>query len=162
MKTYINSLIASVLISQIALCLSPSKSDGKKYVGFICSVFVLLTMLSPVKAMIGEIPDTLGGIKDYFTDVPEEKTEPDGFSSAAATLLAYIAEEYPSSASGASLTFVTGEDGKIREVQFYLPNADRNDCARIRHSLSGVLTVDVYVFGSDETRESTEQSQKKG
>ena len=154
MAAYINSLIAVIILAEIVTHLAPNETSGKKYVKLVCSLVVLLTMISPLKTVISNIPDRITDMTEYFTSVKEANNEePEGFSAAAATLLSYLRDYFGEKAEHASVTFVTNEDDSIREAQFFLPCADEATGSRVRRMLENELSVTVKVFCGENAAE---------
>ena len=146
MGVYINSLIAVIVTCQIVLRLSPDKDNTKKYVRLICSLAVLLTMISPLKSIILSVDDVRAHITEFFTAGEAEKSPADSFAPAAATLLSYVEENFPAAGEDISLTFVTDESDAITEVQIFLPESDARTCGEIESTLGRELSVTVRVF----------------
>ena len=146
MTAYINSLISVIIVCEIVLRIAPDGGSGKKYVRIVCSLAVLLTMISPIRSLAGNAAVTEEKIADLFS--PGRQTdESDAFAPAASAIGAYIEKNHPAAGKDYSLTFVTGENGELSEVQIFLGTADGRLCAALENDLGRELGVTVRVFG---------------
>ena len=145
MYGYVNTLIAVILIAEIAVCLSPDGADMKKYVRLVAALAVLLTMLSPIRTLVASIPRIAEKAEEFFAET-EAVQPPDGLGEAAAVLVDYLEENYGKKAAHSTVTFVTDEKETVTEVQFFLPECDSEDGERIKAVLGRELKVKVTVF----------------
>ncbi len=147
MKEYLNTLIVTVVVSQLAVQFAPSKESAKKYIRLICGIVVLLCLIEPITVIIKNGGDFLDRIKNSPIDSPEEAHESDKYSSAAATIMTYISDKYKIADDKIKMTFITDEsDEKLIEMHIYIIDCTSDTQQRIEYDLSGELSVPVYVF----------------
>lgn len=142
MRSYINRLIVTMVICQIAAVVSPE--SGKKYIRFVCGLVVLLTLISPVI----RLRDDLSGIKESVLELigGGEVTYSDGYEAAANMIFAYVSEKYSIGADDMRITFVTGGDGALCEIQIFVKNCPYAAKEEIKQVTGEEFGVDVYVF----------------
>ncbi len=153
MAAYLNSVIATVIVCQIAVMFSPSSENSKKYVRLICALVVLLTLLSPVKSLIENADGVISAVSD-FPAGEGSVGETEIYGSAAqnsARQLAYAVMQAVEGRFGVDsgdirVTLVTSESGEVCEVQLYLDHTAYSDRAKIGEALEGELMIPVYVF----------------
>ena len=153
MSSYINSLIAVILLAEIVMHVSPDGDIGKRYVRLVCSLAVLLTMISPIKSVVSFLSDGIGAVTDYVKTEENAVTERDELSPAAETILSYIKDSCGKHSDGASLTFVTDDAGDITEVQIFLPHGDSATREKLDDALGRGLNIRVSVFCGEGTEE---------
>lgn len=146
MNGYINSLLVMLVICMLVTKASP-EGETKKHIRLICSLAVLLTMIAPIRELVSSAAELGDKVSGFFSSESEADSVRDGYSAAAATLISYIGEKYPDVGGKVTVTFVTDDDGRITEAQFFLPSAGEELCERIERELGSELTVTVNVFG---------------
>ena len=151
MVSYINSLIAVILLAEIVMHVSPDGDIGKRYVRLICSLAVLLTMISPIKSAVSSLSDGIGTVADFFSADEKTVTEREELAPAAETILSYIKDTCGKRADGASLTFVTDGAGEVTEVQVFLPHGDSHTQKKLSGALDKGLNIRVSVFCGEDT-----------
>lgn len=143
MKSYINRLIITMLICQIATILSPE--NGKKYIRFVCGLIVILTLIIPVI----RLKDDFSGIKESVAELiggSERVTYSDGYEAAASMIFAYLGEKYSINEDDMRITFVTGDNGELSEIQFFIKNCPYAAKEDIKQVTQEEFGVNVYVF----------------
>ena len=147
MKAYINTLTALMIVCQAVLRLAPDSGTTKKYITLVCSLAVLLTMISPIKEIVRSAPVIEKKAEELFSSENKADTTEDELSPAAATLISFIEKKFPDAGNDITLTFVTDESDKVTEVQLYMPEADQRTAERAERALAAELSVNVKVFG---------------
>lgn len=147
MTAYINSMLVMLVLCMLVTRTAPEDSGTKNNLRLVCSLVILLTMITPIKELISSASDIGESISGLFTRESTQQPEEDGYSAAAATLISYIADTYPDAGDKITVTFVTNDDGQITEAQFFLPQASAELCERIERELGRELSVTVRVFG---------------
>lgn len=147
MAAYINSMLVMLVLCMLITRIVPDGSNVKKNVRLVCSLVILLTMITPIKSLFSSAADVGESISDFFTAGSAQESEKNDYSAAAATLISYISDTYPSAGDEITVTFVTNDEERITEAQFFLPLASAELCERIERELGRELTVTVRVFG---------------
>lgn len=143
MNAYGNSLIAVMVVCQIASVIAPDSEHARRYIRVVCALVALLTILSPLKHLLTLSDDVTDKITAFFTsDITEtyEETE-----AGAVGLMQYVAGQY--GVSDLSVVILTDEtDTEITGIQFHIPNCPYAKCAAIEADLSEQLELPVEVF----------------
>lgn len=147
MTAYINSMLVMLVLCMLITRIAPEDSKTKNNLRLVCSLVILLTMITPIKSLISSASDIGESLSNFFTPNNVQETEGHDYSAAAATLISYIADTYPDAGNEITVTFVTDDEGRITEAQFFLPLASTELCGRIERELGRELTVTVRVFG---------------
>lgn len=151
MTEYFNSLVAVILLSEITAHLSPDNTSAKKSVRLVCSLAVLLVMLSPVKKLVSFLPDVKEKAEAFFSSETEEAEESDGLSDAAGAIIKYLDDSIGRKARHSSVTFVTNENDSVVELQLFLPMADEETRWKVENALGHEMNISVRVFCGDNT-----------
>ncbi len=144
MNMYINRLIAVMIVCHIAVSLAPDTEHAARSIRYVCALVVLLTILSPVRALINTSDDLSEKIASFLAD----DTSPiyEETISGAAGLMQYVTERY--GVEELSVVFLTDEnDSEITELRLSIPDCPYAKCAAIESDLNEQLSFPVYVSG---------------
>ncbi len=147
MREYLNTLIVTVIVSQLAVRLAPGKNSARKYVLFVCGVVVMLCLMRPLIVGIERVGELIDGIRTFSAEEYHEETVNDKYFDTAAVIMSYIADEYGISPEKIKMTVITDEaDSCATEIHIYLTDCTADKQSKIEAELSRELTVPVYVF----------------
>ncbi len=150
MREYINSIISTVIVCQIAVMFSPSADGARRYVRLICTLVVLLTLISPVRALVGDSESLVSSLRDFFkgqeSDAAEDVETGGELKQFAYAVMRAVADNFGINSDNIRLTLVTNDDSEVEEVQLYLAATAYSDRERIRETLEAELGIPVYVF----------------
>ncbi len=144
MSVYIHSLIAVMIVCQIAVSVAPDSEYAVRYIRLVCSLVVFLTILSPVRNL-WDMSDTLSDkITAFFTQ--DSSVSYDETEAGAAALMQYVAEQY--GIQKLSVILRTDEsDQEITELQLSVPDCPYATRAAIAADLNDQLNFPVSVIG---------------
>lgn len=159
MTAYINELIITLVVCQIASMITPESENAKRYIRVVCALVTILTLISPVRTLADhadEIMDTVGNFFGVSDDTAKsDETEADGtrerLDAAAYTILTYAGERYDLETDGAEVSFFTDEQGKVTELQIFLKSGSGADRDRLTAELEEELDVTVHIFIEERT-----------
>lgn len=148
MTAYINGLILTVVVCQAASMLAPEGESAKRYIRIVCALVTLLTILSPVKTLIGHAGEIGQSFRNFFTaaQTAEEGTPRDSLQSAAYTILTYAEERYGFDTEDAEVTFFTDDAGEVTELMLFFPSGNAFDRDRLQAELEDELEITVHIF----------------
>ena len=143
MNEYANSLIAVMVVCQIAVTAAPESEQARRGIRIVCALIALLTLLSPVRQLIAVSGDITEKITDFFA--VGEKTVYDETEAGAVGLMQYAAERY--GIADFTVVIRTDEtDTEIIGIEFYIPDCPYSKCAAMEADLCGQLELPVRVF----------------
>ena len=144
MNVYINSLIAVMIVCQIAVSVAPDSEHAVRYIRLVCALVVFLTILTPVRSLWNISDDLTEKITVFLsrdTSVTYEETE-----TGAAALMQYVTEQY--GISELSVILLTDEsDQEITELRISVPDCPYATRAAIETDLNEQLNFPVFVIG---------------
>lgn len=146
MTAYINQLILTVVVCQVAVMISPDVERAKRYIRIVCALVTILTILTPVRTLVdnaGELAESFG---NFFTAAETTDNMRDSLESAAYTILTYAGENYDLNMDGAEVTFFTNDDGEAVEMQMFVKSGDSHDRDRLTAKLENELGITVHIF----------------
>ena len=150
MRTYLNGVIATVIVCQVVIMFSPSREGVRRYVRLLCVLVTALTLASPIKYVINSEDDIVSKITDFFdgtgTDGQLEFSENGNMASAALVIMRAISDEFDIDAKNIRITLVTDEAGELSEMQLFLKNTAYADRERVRAALEEEFNIPIYVF----------------
>ena len=150
MRTYLNGVIATVIVCQVVIMFSPSREGVRRYVRLLCVLVTALTLASPIKYVINSADDIVSKITDFFdgtgTDGQLEFSENGNMASAALVIMSAVSEGFNIDSKDIRITLVTDETGELAEVHLFLKNTAYSDRERVREALEVELEIPVYVF----------------
>ena len=150
MRTYLNGIIATVIVCQVVIMFSPSREGVRRYVRLLCVLVTALTLASPIKYVINSADDIVSKITDFFdgtvTDGQLEFSENGNMASAALVIMSAVSEGFNIDSKNIRITLVTDETGELAEVHLFLKNTAYSDRERVREALEMELEIPVYVF----------------
>jgi len=145
MNTYINRLIAVMILCQIATILSPDSDRAKQSLRMICAIISLLTLISPIKnisVLSEQLSEKLSSVINTSYNVKYSAKESDSIQ-----LLQYITTHY--NIDEISMTIHTDEtDTQILEMELYVKNYPYAACSVMEEELQELLNLPVYVFSN--------------
>ncbi len=143
MNAYANSLIAVMVVCQIAVTAAPESEQARRGIRLVCALIALLTLLSPVRQLIAASGDITEKIAGFFA--VSEKTVYDETEAGAVGLMQYAADRY--GISDFSVVIRTDEtDTEITGIEFYIPDCPYSKCAAMEADLREQLELPVRVF----------------
>lgn len=150
MTSYINRLIVTMVICQIATVLSPE--NGRRYVRTVCALVVLLTLIGPIVRLSESVTDAGEYVKDML-DTSAAVLDEEKFETSANMIFTYAAQHFSVSGENIRITFVTDESGEVCEIQIFLKNcpyAARKEIGDVTEKEFGIVT---HVFAEDALHE---------
>ena len=121
----------------------------------------ILTIVSPVKALIGqaeEIGTHFASLLQPSAVETDEKRA--SFEQAAYAIFSYAEERYGFDPAGAEITFFTDEDGEADELMIFFESGSPADRDRLQTDLEKELGILVHIFL--ERREADESGGEDG
>lgn len=147
MRGYINTLIITMIVSQLSILLSPNRSYAKQYIKFLCCLSVALCLISPVKDIIVNGKEYITEIKEIFSVEDDMIISDTRYSSVAAFLIDYIADNYDINEDNIRIICITNEDDtELMQIQIYLKNTDRVKGSKVEEFLQKELLIPTYIF----------------
>lgn len=147
MKDYINTLIITMVVSQIAVQLAPTAGDSKKYIRFICGLVVFICLFSPITKALKNSNELFEAVKDIFSGVGTVESSDNKYSRECAAIMSYVIETYNVDSSKIKTTVVTDEEDKeIVEIHVYISDSKTIVADKIESVLNNELGIPVYVF----------------
>ena len=149
MINYVNSLIAVMIVCQIAVSVSPSNESSVRSIRLICAVVALLTLLSPIGSVISMAGDIENKITSFIVGYmePEERRieTMDTFEAVTAQIVSFVSDKYDVGEINAVL--LTDEtDSFAVELQLYIKNCPYTKRSQIETDLTNKLGFSVYVM----------------
>lgn len=148
MTAYINELIITVVVCQIASMISPENENSKRYIKTVCALVTILTLISPVRTIINHAEEIANSLKDFFAieETVEENSVRDTMQSVAYTIMKYTKENYELETEGAEVSFITDEAGQAMELQIFLKSGNVEDRDKLKTELERELGIIVHIF----------------
>lgn len=147
MRTYLNTLIVTVIVSHLSVKFAPGKESAKKYIRFICALVVTLCLIEPLSYIIKNGREFIESIKNFSVNIEETAEENDRYASSAATIMTYVSDKYRISDEDISITFITDKaDENLREIHMFIKKCEPSIQDAVERELSKELSVPVYVF----------------
>lgn len=146
MTAYINQLILTVVVCQIAAMISPDGENAKRYIRVVCALVTMLTILSPIRTLIDHAGELAESFRNFFTAAETVDNTRDSLESAAYTILTYAGDKYDLDMDGAEVTFFTNDDGEAVEMQMFIKSGDSQDRDRLAAELEDELGITVHIF----------------
>ena len=147
MKSYLNTLIVTMIVSQLAIRFAPGKESARKYVSFVCGLVVMLCLLEPISVGINNAGDLISGIKNMFTYSKEDVATQDKYYESANVIISYISETYRIDGEQIKITLITDEaDECVVEIHIYIKNCNSELQSKIERELEKELSVSIFVF----------------
>ncbi len=148
MTAYINELIITVVVCQIASMISPETENSKRYIKTVCALVTILTLISPVRTIINHAEEIANSLKNFFAmeETVEENSVRDTMQSVAYTIMKYTEENYELEIEGAEVSFITDESGQARELQIFLKSGNVEDRDKLKAELERELGIIVHIF----------------
>ena len=144
MSSYINCLIAVMILCQITTIITPDSERAKQSIRTICAIISLLVLLSPLKniaSLSEQISEKLSSAPDTNYAAGYTTKESDSIQ-----LLQYITAYY--NVDEVSMTVHTNEaDTQILKIELHIPNYPYTACSVMENELQELLNFPVYVFG---------------
>ena len=143
MNAYINSLIAVMVVCQIAVVIAPDSDNAGRCIRTVCAVVALLTLLAPAKHLLSRSGELVDRVTSFFTaDITQSYDEND---SAAAGLMQYIISQYD--LDELSAVILTDEtDTTITGIRLYIPECPYPRRMVMESELQELLGLPVSVF----------------
>lgn len=148
MTTYVNQLIITVVVCQIATMISPDGENSRRYVRIVCALVTILTIISPITTIAESADDIAGNIRDFFTSAETESVDSERgtLEAAAYAIMSYARENFDLDLTDAELTFYTDDSGNITELQMFVKSGVAADRDRLAAELEDELGVTVHIF----------------
>lgn len=149
MIDYINSLIAVMIVCQIAVSLAPGSDSAVRSIRLICAAVALLTLLSPIGSVVSfgeELVREAGNIISANNGSSVGSVEAaDTFEIVAAQIVGYVSETYDVGEIDAVL-LTDDTDSRAVELQLYIKNCPYTRRAQLEVELNERLGFPVYVM----------------
>lgn len=143
MRTYVNRLLAVMVVCQIAIVLAPDTETGKRSLRTVCALVSFLTILSPLHQFLVSADSITEKITSFFTI--ESSQTYDEKTTVSSELLQYVTTHYR--LEEVLLTIITDEsDTTVTELRFYVQNCPYATRALIETELTEMFEIPVYVF----------------
>ncbi|MBE6625781.1 MAG: hypothetical protein E7628_01180 [Ruminococcaceae bacterium] len=147
MKSYLNTLIIAMVVSQLAIRFAPGKESARKYVSFVCGLVVMLCLLEPISAGIKNAGKLFSDIKDMFTYSEEEVATEDKYFESASVIMSYVSDTYRIEIERIKMTLITDDfDESVIEIHIFIKDCNSEVQNEIEKELSKELSVPIFVF----------------
>lgn len=144
MNDYGNSLIAVMIVCQIASVLSPDSDHARRYISLVCAIVALLTVIAPARQIFDVYNDISDKVAAFFESGETETYSETEFG--IHSLMQYISSRYD--VSDIEVIVTTDENDttplSLNVVIHDCPYAKR---AAIEEELREMLTLPVDVYG---------------
>lgn len=148
MASYMNQLILTVVVCQVASMLAPNADAAKRYLRLVCGLVTLLTVFSPVRNLI-QHGEAIGVSLHAFVTASaaeENNVLRDSLEATTYTILAYAEERYGFDTQDAEVTFFTNEEEKVDEMMVFFRHGNADDRDRLQSELEEELGITVHIF----------------
>ncbi len=145
MRTYFNTLVFLLLLSQIVL--SIGKEASKKELRLLCGLVLLTAMLSPLGMKVDFREIIREQARDFFETPSEKIPEEDDCRILALSVMQYAAERYGVDEKHLECVVVTDEEGRVTELQIFVSSAPYAVRAQMQEELEEMFGVEVAVYG---------------
>jgi len=152
-----NIIIVGVAASLAVSALPKNSSESGKYVKYLASFLILVTLLSPVKELLHNLSDVKevfsGSFEEAVTE--EENTSDPVIEKTAETIAKYVLSicrsKFGVDTENARVKVILDDTDKenvvIKELQIYTSEKDREVLNDIEKHFSKMLEADVFAFG---------------
>ncbi len=158
MSSYLKCLISTMVIASLILLLAPDFSGHlKKYIGYVCGLVMMLTLLTPVLTCCDNAEHIKSDVIRFFSNptanrINKEQKE-DAFiqgtvQETAYAIMSFLYNEYGIPIERISVSVITNETEipTIEELQIYLYNCSEDARNTIQRDLELLTDLRVYVF----------------
>lgn len=152
MREYLNTLVITMIVSQLCIQLTPSMSDSKKYVKLVCSLSVFICLFLPITTAIRNGNEFIDAIKSFISPIYVTEGVEEKFINESAAVMTYISDNYNISKDSIKVTVITDDtDSDVVELHIYIKGVACITGDKIESVLVRELQIPVYVFLWEDT-----------
>ena len=159
MTAYIRNIIIVGIATSLALSALPKNgSETEKYVKYLATFLILVTLLTPLSGFVGDFESVRETLSNGYSETPPFESEnPDDpvIEKTSETIAKYILSvcknKFGVDTSDAKVKVILDDTDKenvvIKELQIYTSEKDTETLSDIEKYFSEMLDADVFAFG---------------
>lgn len=144
MNTYINRLIAVVILCQIVTVITPDSERAKQSIRMLCALISLLVFLSPIQNLTAfgkQLYEQIPAVYETKSNSGYNVKELDSIYFLQCITTHYGIEDV------SMMIFTDETDTRILQIKLYVKNYPYTSCTVMEKELQEVLNIPVYVYG---------------
>ena len=147
MKNYFNTIVVTAVVCQISQLIAYRNESFSRFVRIICSLVMLLVILSPLRSM-GEITEYQSEKINrivFSEPTPEQETE-NTMELAAQTIMSHAVSVTGLREQGMRITLITDNSERITDIRLYVTNCAYADRVNAEKKLNEIYGVNVKIY----------------
>ena len=151
MSGYLNTVIVTVVVCQIAQLIVHNTESYKRIVHILCALVLLLTIAKPIAWIAQNFDRISEAVSKWGTEESIEDASEDPLYGTAQGIMEHAVRTYGWNPEGLKVTLVTDEDtGELREIQLYPEQCAWSDRVKAGEELTKIYGIPVYIYNQRE------------
>ena len=147
MNGYLNTVIITVTVCQIAQLITQNTESYKRIVHIMCAMVVLLTIAQPIRYLITNLEDAVEFIRELTESEAAEITEEDPLEMTAQAVMEHASKRFDLDSDGMRVVLITDDrSGALTEIQLFVSRCAYSQRVYASEKLTEIYGIPVYIY----------------
>lgn len=151
MSGYLNSVMITVVVCQIAQMMAPDSDSFKKAVRMICALVMLLTIASPIRYLTTNYDHIFSRIETWLNEENADNSVSDPMEQIAQAVMEHAVQVCSLDPDQMKVTILTDDEtGRIAEIQLFVKRCTYAERELARMKLTEIYGIPVSIYNDRE------------
>ncbi len=147
MNGYLNTVIVTVTVCQIAQMITQNTESYRRFVHIMCALVLLLTIAKPIGWVMTNIDCIVESIRDWGTTEAADTAADDPMETTAQAVMEHAIQAFSLDPEGMKVTLITDEEsGRLTEIQLYVFRCSYTERVYVSEKLTELYGIPVYLY----------------